>query len=302
MIKKSDGTIIGVVLVFRDISERKRNELELKNGKEEAEKAHLAALNMLEDLLKSKEELQIYLKKLEEAIKIKSDFTSKVSHELRTPLTSVKEGISIVLDESAGPLNDDQKQFLTIAKSNVERLHRLVNDILDFSKLESGSVTLNLQQCDISGIILKGVMDYKFLANSKGLYLDFYSEKQIPLIYCDKDKITQVIANLISNSIKFTNEGGIKVNVLYSKEQNEIRVEVIDTGIGIRKEDFDKLFKEYSQIKDPLAGNVEGTGLGLLICKEIIFLHKGKIFVESEFGRGSKFVFTIPVEQNIDVK
>lgn len=249
------------------------------------------------DTKKEKEKLQDQLQKsndkLKEMYAIKSDFTSMVSHELRTPLAAIQEGISIVLDETAGSLNHGQKEFLNIAKSNVERLNRLINDVLDFSKLESRKMTFRISAHDINRIIRDTVCLQKHAAEGKKLYLETVLEEGLPRIDCDPDRITQVLSNLISNAVKFTAAGGITISSRKDGQEKGIIVAVQDTGAGIKDEDVGRLFQKFQQIsKDSGAG---GTGLGLAICKEIIGQHGGRIWIESAFGRGSAFKFSIPV-------
>ncbi|MCF7916371.1 MAG: PAS domain S-box protein [Candidatus Omnitrophica bacterium] len=232
---------------------------------------------------------------LEKAIKMKSDFLSTVSHELRTPLAAIKEGINIVYDQSAGKINKEQKEFLTISKRNVDRLARLINDVLDIQKLESGKAEFNFNKQDINNIIKEVFEMMKPHAAKKQLQLKLNLDSNIPKIKVDRDKVIQVITNLMSNAIKFTEQGGITVKSLL--EQNAIKVVVSDTGPGIKKEDLPKLFKTFQQLQTGKGRKTGGTGLGLAICKDIIGKHRGKIWVESELGKGSKFIFLLPIKE-----
>jgi len=246
-----------------------------------------------------KDETQLKKKnsELEELYRVKSDFTSMVSHELRTPLTSIKEGISIVLDGTAGKVNDEQKDFLEIARRNVDRLHRLINDVLDFSKLESQKMTFNMKQGDLSKLLKDVVNSYKPVCESKGLSLNIVLGKALPEVSFDEDRISQVINNIINNSIKFTASGGITVETSFDKRTSSLLVCISDTGPGIKSEDIDHLFKKFVQLGGPSDRKTGGTGLGLAISREIITAHHGKIWVESEFGKGSRFCFSLPVNK-----
>ena len=172
---------------------------------------------------KEKEKLEKELSESNEKLKkmyaIKSDFTSMVSHELRTPLTAIKEGIAIVLDGSAGQINAEQAEFLDMAKKNVDRLKRLIDDVLDFSKLESGKMVFKMQEADINALIKEVVNNQKTVAEAAGLYLKAESTSDIPAIEFDPDRINQVLNNLISNAIKFTETGGITVTSVKDEEK-----------------------------------------------------------------------------------
>jgi PAS domain S-box-containing protein len=233
--------------------------------------------------------------KLERAIKIKSDFLSTVSHELRTPLAAIKEGINIVYDQSAGKINKEQKEFLTISKRNVDRLARLINDVLDIQKLESGKMEFNFKENDINSIIKDVFETMQPHAAKKQLQLKLNLDQNIPKMKVDRDKIIQVITNLMSNAIKFTKQGAITIRSLL--EKNAVKIWVKDTGPGIKKEDLSKLFKTFQQLQIENGRKTGGTGLGLAICKDIISKHRGRIWVESKLGEGSKFIFLLPIKE-----
>ncbi|MCX7716417.1 MAG: HAMP domain-containing histidine kinase [Endomicrobia bacterium] len=237
--------------------------------------------------------LEIANEQLKEAMEVKTRFTSMVSHELRTPLTAIKEGISIVLDGSAGEINDEQRDFLGTAKRNVDRLLRLINEVLDFVKLEAGKMEFRLSESDINKAIKEVVETQKLVAQQKGLYMKAELAENLPIIKFDYDKIIQVLTNLTNNALKFSEKGGITVSSVL--EGGYIKVSVIDTGPGIKEDDLPKVFKEFQQVGDEKYWKPGGTGLGLVICKEIIMNHNGKIWVESKYGEGTKFIFILPV-------
>ncbi len=236
-------------------------------------------------------------KKAEEAImesaRIKSDFTSMVSHELRTPLTAIKEGIGIVLDGAAGELNDEQKDFLATSKRNVDRLTRLINDVLDFTKLEAGRMVIRREKNSIKDVIEDVAKLQRTRAEEKGIYLKTEVSDGTPQIQFDIDRITQVVTNLASNAIKFTEKGGVTISAGVAGDT--VRVSVEDTGAGIKEQDIDKLFQEFRQLEDKNARKTGGTGLGLAISKKIVEQHAGAIWAESEFGKGARFIFTLPL-------
>lgn len=233
-------------------------------------------------------------KELNNLMKIKSEFTSMVSHELRTPLTAIKEGISIVQEELVGTVNDQQKKVLDTAKKNVDRLARLINEVLDFQKLEIGKINWNLKENDLAEVIHE--VYETMLPEIKEKKLDFFLslEENMPRIRFDKDKIIQVLVNLISNAKKFTEHGEIKIKA--QKEAEQIHVMVQDTGEGIRPEDMPKLFQSFQQLGGSSERKVGGTGLGLAISQKIVAQHGGIIWAESEFGHGTIFHFTLPIK------
>ncbi len=238
---------------------------------------------------------------LTEAMKVKSDFTSTVSHELRTPLTAIKEGIAIVLDGSAGVLNAEQKDFLGLAKRNVDRLARLINDVLDFQKLEAQKMVFNIQENDINELLKEVHSSMAPLADKKNLKFTLTLQEGLPRVNFDRDRIVQVLTNLVSNAIKFTEKGSIVI--ASSGGDNIIRVSVKDSGPGVKVEDMGRLFQQFSQLEKITERKTGGTGLGLAISKEIIERHKGRIWAESpsageagEFGKGTTFWFILPVK------
>lgn len=235
--------------------------------------------------------LEVKNEELKELAILKDKFTSTVSHELRTPLAIIQESVNLVLDGLCGEITEEQYKFLNVTKSNITRLERLINDILDFEKLQSGKDILNLNSCNINEIIERTFLSISALVQKKGL--DFQKElaEDLPNIKIDSDRIEQVLTNLISNAIKFTTSGFIKIT---SKRENKIViVAVADSGKGIDPKDFDKVFESFSQLeKEQMVGT---TGLGMSITKEIIEKHGGKIWIESELGKGAKFSFLLPI-------
>lgn len=240
-------------------------------------------------------ELEKNNERLKELDRLKSEFVSMVSHELRTPLTAIKEGISIVLEGLAGEINEEQKEFLNIAKKNVDRLHRLINDVLSFSKLESGKMEFDMRKNSINRAIQESVELLVKTAGEKGLYINTELEQSLEDIEFDYDKIIQVITNLLNNAVKHTDKGGIIVRSSKDDKGRVIVVKVKDTGKGIKKEDIAKLFYKFQQLGGDKDRKVGGTGLGLAICRQIAERHGGKIWVESEYGNGSEFIFTLPI-------
>jgi PAS domain S-box-containing protein len=235
--------------------------------------------------------------------KLKSDFVSNVSHELRTPLVVIQHSLSILTGEITDKLNEDQKKFFNNAQSNLERLRNLISDLLDMASIEAGKLKLKLGLFDINEIV-KGMVEFlDSWAKTKNITLEANLLPAKTELFMDKDRITQVVTNLVGNAIKFTPVGG-KVSVALNERapdegfrQQAVEVSVIDSGIGIEAKDLARLFNKFEQVSLAQPAGVGGTGLGLAIAKEIVQLHQGKIWAESEVGKGSKFSFLLPKNQ-----
>jgi signal transduction histidine kinase len=220
---------------------------------------------------------------------------SMVSHELRVPLASIKESIAIVLDGVIGRITKEQRDCLDIAKRNVDRLNRLIGDLLDFNKLEAGKMNFEMQ-ANNANEIAKEVYDTMLpVAKEKGINLVLELDGSLPRASFDKDKVNQVLSNLVNNALKFTEEGSITIAT--SKREDTIQISVSDTGCGIKKEDLPRLFHEFEQLETVGIEKTRGTGLGLAISKEIITRHSGEIRAESELGKGTTFFFTLPIQE-----
>ncbi|MCM8800536.1 MAG: ATP-binding protein [Candidatus Omnitrophica bacterium] len=226
---------------------------------------------------------------------MKSDFISVVSHELRTPLTALKGAIDNLLDGIAGELNQIQKECLLVSKRNIDRLNRMISELLDISRIEAGKIQINKQPTDITGLINEVLRLFQDMAEASGIILGAEIASDLPKINLDPDKITQVLTNLVGNAVKFTPAGG-RITVRAGVLKDFIQVDVIDTGLGIPHQDLEKIFDKFYQVSR-LGGSrtPKGTGLGLPICKGIVERHGGRIWVESELGKGSKFSFTLPI-------
>jgi signal transduction histidine kinase/CheY-like chemotaxis protein len=249
--------------------------------------------NML--LAESQEQLKEQLLKINqqgEIIKFKQNFLANMSHEIRTPLNGII-GMGNILSQTS--LDNDQMEYITILKQSGENLMEIINQVLDFSKIESGKMQLNPSSFDLADLETSAQVLFKSICHKN---IDFSSsiDPQIPkYIHADKSRITQVINNLISNAVKFTNEGEIKLWFLLDKETDNdltLKVMVTDTGMGIQDEQKEKLFRPFSRIHESEYREIEGTGLGLSICRELAVLHGGETGLESTYGKGSKFWFT----------
>lgn len=233
---------------------------------------------------------------LARAMQARSDFISTVSHELRTPLTVISESVGIVYDQVVGPVNPEQKDFLETAKRNVDRLGRLINDVLDYQKLDARQMEFIQAESSINDVILEVGRGFEIPLRKKGLSLRFELDEGLPRLVFDRDKMVQVMSNLISNALKFTDRGEVRLSSGRVGD-NAVQVSVEDDGIGIREEDLHKLFKSFSQIETGLSRKTGSTGLGLALCKKIVEAHHGKIGVSSVYGQGSRFYFILPVKE-----
>ena len=251
----------------------------------------------------------------EVANRAKSDFLSMVSHELRTPLTSVlgfakiikKKLQSTIFPEITTENKKTQKAIRQVADnidiivSEGERLTTLINDVLDLAKLEAGKIEWKTEPISVAQIIEQATAATSALFQAKGLVLLKDVEEELPEIVGDRDRLIQVVINLISNAVKFTDKGSVTCRVRRT-DNNAIGVNVIDTGIGIAETDQPQVFERFKQIGDTLTDKPQGTGLGLPICKQIVEHHGGKIWVESELGKGSNFSFTLPISAGATVE
>jgi signal transduction histidine kinase len=230
---------------------------------------------------------------LKKATRAKSEFMANMSHELRTPLNAIIGFSELMLDEVPGKINAEQSQCLSDILSSGRHLLNLINDVLDLSKIESGKMELKLKHFSLPAVIesLKRIMMPMLTPRNQTLEIDL--GKGLNNIYADRDKIRQVLLNLLSNATKFTPDGG-KLKVEATTDDKWYMVTVIDSGIGIRSEDRVRLFEPFCQLDNALTRENGGTGLGLAIARQIIERHGGRIWLESEYQKGSRFTFTIP--------
>jgi len=234
--------------------------------------------------------------RLKELDRMKSEFISMVSHELRTPLASIMGYTEMLLTEEPGPLTPTQKEFLEISYQSSERLLHIVEELLDVSRVETGRIKLKLETLRMEELVADIVEAMRPAAESKGLSLSLEVRGPIPPLEGDRARLEQVMNNLLSNAIKFTPEGG-EVWVRLTREDNQIEVAVADTGIGIAPEEMPHLFGKFFRATSAVERRIGGTGLGLFITKSIVELHGGKIWAESELGKGSTFYFTLPLKR-----
>ena len=239
-------------------------------------------------------ELRELNQQLEAASRHKSEFISHVSHDLRTPLTSIKGYIDNLLDRIAGDITEKQKDYLDRMSKNAGRLIRLINDLLDVSRIESGKLELNLASLSLQDLIEEVVIGLRPMAAEKHLQLVLNKLNGESQLSGDRDKLEQAIINLLDNAMKFTPPTG-QITITLQRDQRFLETSIKDTGTGIPPEEQSRIFDRFHRIdRDPLS-QAEGTGLGLFITKTIIELHGGHIWVVSDPGKGSEFIFTLPM-------
>lgn len=231
--------------------------------------------------------------KMKEVEQLKSDFVANVSHELRSPLAAIQKNLTVILDQTAGAINDNQKEFLSLAKDNVERLTRLINDLLDLSKIEAGKMDLKKTRTDLNMLLRNAVVSFTGWFREKGIAARLDLPPAALELEIDADKITQVINNLLSNALKFTPAKG-EIRVAMDITDVPVKVSVSDTGVGIAPKDIERIFNKFEQVTDNHTVGVNGTGLGLPLARQIVEKHGGAMQVKSEVGKGSTFFFTLP--------
>ena len=241
-------------------------------------------------------ELQRLNEQLQQASKAKSDFLANMSHELRTPMNAILGFVEMVLDEIYGDVPAHLKEPLTDIQTNGKHLLRLINDVLDLSKIEAGRMELVLGEYSVQEVVETVRASLQSLALEKGLGFVAAAQEDIPLAFGDGRRITQCLTNLVGNALKFSKGG--RVAVWVEQQGENLLYRVSDTGIGIPKNELENIFNEFQQVDMAMTREFAGTGLGLNITKKFVEMHGGRIWVESELGKGSTFFFSIPLRVN----
>jgi PAS domain S-box-containing protein len=277
-----DGAMI-LQATVRDITEQKKilEELEIQRW----------------GLSKTNESIRILYKELEEKNEelkrfneLKSTFVANVAHEVRNPLAIVRGAFDLIEKILGGQITDKQKQVIEMGTKTIDRLARLVTDLLDLSKIETGKMHLKLDKVDMPSLAEEILLPYDIEFLKKNMALEKNISPDSGTLMADRDKLSQVIINLLNNAIKYTPDNGTVALTLTGSE-DEVRCEISDNGPGIPEDEREKIFDKFERVT---AEKQAGTGLGLAIAKDIVTLHKGKLWVESEAGKGSKFIFTLP--------
>ncbi len=256
----------------------------------------IAFIEIINDMTKLKKAEQIIKKqltKLKELDAIKEEYFYSTSHELKTPLTTIVSLTKMLMAEKAGKINDKQKEILDLIYCDSKRLRGAIQRILDISKIEAGKMVYHVQETDVSPLLIDIMSTLKILVDSKQITVKKKIPKDIPMVFVDPERVHLVLDNIINNAIKFTPQKG-KIRIIASSLKDEVLVEISDSGEGIPQSDLKKVFEKYYQVKSGPGENVGGSGLGLVICKNIIEALGGRIWCESEIGKGTSFKFTLP--------
>jgi PAS domain S-box-containing protein len=264
-IRSKDDEIIGFLYIAKDITEAKR-----------------------------------YEKRLRQLDHMKSDFVSNVSHELRTPLTAIKGSVDNMLDGITGELNEKQSRYLMRIKNNADRLGRLINELLDLSRIESGKIDLVRANLPVVSLAKEVAEILRPVAAEKLISLEVSHNGDEVYAWADRDKITQVLVNIVGNAVKFTPANGKVTIAVDQAGQKSVTVSVRDTGPGIPEDEAEKIFDKFYQVARVNKEKTKGAGLGLAISKALIEMHGGKLWIESEVGKGSVFSFTVPARKPLD--
>jgi PAS domain S-box-containing protein len=268
-----------VTAIIQDITERKQSE---------------ERLQALQKQYTS--ELELRNREIEQANRLKSEFLANMSHELRTPLHTVIGFAELLAEETKGPLNEHQKRFVSHIHKDAQHLLSLINEVLDISKIEAGKLQLHREGLDLGSVLEEALSSIRPQAAAKSIEV----ESDIPLpvsVDGDRTRVKQILFNLLSNAVKFTAGGG-HVRVDVGSSEGFAQVSVSDTGIGIPAAEHDSIFDKFHQVGATTGGTREGTGLGLPITKRLVEEHGGRIWLESEPGKGSRFTFTLPLMGN----
>lgn len=300
--KRLQGEVQSIYYTFR--GQRKDGELidvEVYGTKIEY-KGKPAVIGTLLDITERKiaEAMRLENLRLEAADKAKSEFLASMSHELRTPLNAILGFSELLKQNIAGELNEKQKRYVEDILTSGNHLLALINDILDLSKVEAGKIELVIEKLSVPQAINEGLTLVKEKAMRHNVKLKTELDPELKFIEADRLRFKQILFNLLSNAVKFSKPEGGVVTVRTKKEEDMAKISVSDTGIGIKKEDLGKLFKEFEQVSTGIARKYGGTGLGLAISKKLVELHGGKIRAESKFGEGSTFTFLLPLKAKME--
>ncbi len=283
------GQITGLVYLIQDVTEMGTIDQQLAQSRNE--------LRLLQDrLARQNLELAAANAELQRLDEMKSTFVSVAAHELRSPLTSISGYVEILLDEEFGPLSDDQREALEIVQRSARRLLTITNNLLDVTRIEAGRVELVLQPTDLPALVETVAAELGPQLEAKAQRLTLRAPPGLPPALCDETRAAQIIGNLLSNASKYTPHGGlITVSLAPAEEEGFLQVSVADNGVGISAEDQTKLFDRFFRAESAHLTQASGAGLGLPITRSLVELHSGRIWYESEPGKGSTFHVTFPI-------
>jgi signal transduction histidine kinase len=279
-----EGTQAGsTVSVLRDVTDLRRAANELED-RIRAATAGLADQNT---------RLQWQSRELEKANRLKSEFLASMSHELRTPINALIGYASLMLDRIYGDLTARQEEGLSRIQGAAQHLLALINDILDLAKIEAGRMPLHLEDITLGDIVTEISQQIEPLVKKKSLTFTVEMPSKDLSLYTDRTKVKQILLNLLSNAVKFTHHGGIWVTI--SKDEEDLRFDVRDTGIGIRATDLESIWEDFRQVDQSRTREFGGTGLGLSITRKLVDTLGGHVFAESVYGKGSTFTVVLPI-------
>jgi PAS domain S-box-containing protein len=284
-----EGKTVRMVGTHTDIDERKIAEEKLKNY----------GVFLEETVKKRTAELEAAKERAESADRLKSAFLITMSHELRTPLNSIIGFSGILIKEIPGLLNEEQKKQVEFIQGSGRYLLSLINDILDLSKIEAGQMSAWNEPFNLEDLIEEVVKTQWPSAEEKGISLSFKKNDKIGIVISDRQRVHQVLLNILNNAIKFTEKGSVEIRT--HRENDETRIEIEDSGIGIKSEDIENIFIPFTQVNNELTREHDGTGLGLSISKKLMDLLHGTLSVKSRLGEGSIFTITLPIEQTSEL-
>jgi len=291
-----------VVSIIKKTSQGKPSEIEVHSPQDETKKIIQASSAVLEDENGQTIGMVSVLSDVtrqKELAALKSRFVASVSHELRTPLVAIGQSLALLLSGVTGQLNENQEEFLIIAERNLKRLSRLIDDLLDLSRLESGRLVLERRPVVIEPLIKDTVLTFSTWASSKKIAIDIQLGYPLPEALVDSRRFCEILDKLLDNALKFTPVAGkIVVGAHYDPQRSEVLVSVADNGIGIEKEEQAKIFEKFYQSKNSTHNNISGIRISLSIVKELVELHGGRIWLESEKDKGTKFTFSIPAQSS----
>lgn len=281
------------ITAANDVTQQKIIERQIQNTNRQLDEQNYRLKAQAQLLTEQREELIDKNREVERANQMKSEFLASMSHELRTPLNAIIGFSELMLDGITGEVNDEQKECLNDIHNSGQHLLELINDVLDLSKVEVGKMEFKPVNIDIKDVINDSVQTVRSLLDQKGHTVSVNVEDGIRHIFADKSRLRQVILNLLSNAIKFTRQGG-RIEIFTESNGDLCRVGVKDNGIGIKKEDQERVFEVFTQAETIQDETPKGTGLGLTLTRQFLAAMGGTIWVESEYGKGSTFYFTIP--------
>lgn len=287
----AEGQIVGLLHLVEDCTEAGALKQHLSQSRNELRLAQ-------EQLARQNLELATANAELRRLDDLKSTFVSVAAHELRTPLAAIQGYVEMLVDEDLGPLSNGQREYLAIAQNSTQRLLHITSSLLDVTRIEAGRVDLVLQPTDLSALVQRVAAEYEPHVTARAQCLTLYHTPELPPALCDPTRTSQIVGNLLSNAIKYSPRNGcIHIAVAPAPEEGFLQLSVTDNGVGIAPEDQDKLFRRFFRAASATQTGASGAGLGLYITRSLVELHGGRIWLESESGKGSTFYVTLPIAE-----